>query len=201
MEVKKDKINGFIRFLKNTDLISSDIIYRLYYKMIFGSKLYYKNKISSFTSCVFCKKLSYNKITHKYQCFNNQHTPCSDLLPCIVPNHDIARARNFFYAEEEIPWLFKAPCSNFESLGSDEYFKNFLSLSLNNSIIRLEALEGIMFGNSCGDIPCYLCAGINKELYQKCIHLQKAKDCGRCNFIYNVMYGYYNKNSNVIKVS
>jgi hypothetical protein len=57
-------------------------------------------------------------------------------------------SKAYLEEEEQIPWLFKEPCTNFDVLDSNSYYRNFISFNLNNSVIKLEALEGIMMGTT-----------------------------------------------------
>jgi hypothetical protein len=183
MECIDDKMNIFFKLLKKTSLLSVDFIYRMYFMAIFGSKLYFRHKITSFRSCAFCKHLSYDKLIKKYVCSYGEYEACSSIVPCIIPDSSLTFSKAYL-EEEQIPWLFKEPCLNFEVLDSKNYFRNFISCNLNSSVIKLETVEGILMGNCSGNIPCHICACVNKEIYTKCIHIQKANEIGKCSVIY-----------------
>ncbi|HEY5583649.1 MAG TPA: hypothetical protein VIK78_04055 [Ruminiclostridium sp.] len=185
MECIDSKMNIIAKLLKKTGLISVDFIYRMYFMPIFGSRLYFRHKISSFRSCAFCQHLSYDKVVKKYVCSHGEYEACSSLIPCIIPDSSFMFSKSYLEEEEQIPWLFKESCLNFDVLNSKKYFRNFLSLDLNSSVIKLEALEGILLGSCSGEIPCHICACVNKEDYARCTHAQKANKVGKCGIIYD----------------
>ncbi len=200
MEYLVKKLNTIVRFLKSNGMLSMDLLYRFYYMNLFGSKLYYKHKIESYHSCAFCKNLKYDKIIKKYVCANGTYEACSFLLPCIVPDPTFMLGPSYIEEEENIPWLFKETCQNFEILDMDNYFRNFITSDINSSVTRLEALEGILLGSCSGDIPCHICACVSKEAYTQCKNTAKATECGKCGAIYDKLNGIYssaNKLSNV----
>ena len=168
---------------------------------IFGSKLYYRHKITSFRSCAFCQHLYYDRVIKKYICSYGEYEACSSLVPCIIPNSSLMFNKTYVEEEEQIPWLFKEPCLNFEVLNSKNYFRNFISFNLNSSVIKLEALEGILMGNCSGTIPCHICASVNKEIYTKCRYLQKANEIGKCSIIYSNLNKCFSVSSGLSKVS
>lgn len=191
MECIDNKMNIFIKLLKKTDLISVDLIYRLYFMHLFGSKLYFRHKITSFRSCAFCQHLYFDRFINKYACMKCEHEPCSSLLPCIIPDSTFMLDNTYVEEKDHIPWLFKTPCLNFDVLDSKNYFRNFLSLNLNSSVIKLEALEGILLGSCSGQIPCHICACVSKECYTKCKYTQKASEAGKCSIIYDNLNQYF----------
>jgi len=191
MEYMENKMNTLVRFLKKTGLISMDMIYRLYYMNIFGSRLYFRHKIESFRSCAFCRHLHYDGTIKKYVCSFGQYEACSSLVPCIVPDPTVMTGPSFIEEEAQIPWLFKSTCLNFEVLSSKEYYRNFLSFDINSSVIKLEALEGIMLGSCGGHIPCHICACVDKEVYAGCRYAAKAAELGKCGVIYDMLYGVF----------
>jgi hypothetical protein len=201
MEYIDNKMNIFIKFLKKTHLISVDFIYRIYFMHIFGSKLYYRHKITSFSSCAFCRHLSYDSIIKKYICSEGEYEACGSLVPCIIPESSFMPGKYYIEEETQIPWLFKETCINFEVLDSKSYYRNFLSVDLNSSVIRLEALEGILMGNCSGNIPCHICAGVNKEIYTKCVQTQKSGETCRCNIIYDKLRKCFSDNGDLSRVS
>lgn len=201
MECIDSKMNILVKLLKRTGLISLDFIYRIYFMPIFGSKIYFRHKITSFRSCAFCQHLSYDKFIQKYLCSHGEYDACSSLLPCIIPDSSFVSSKAYIEEEEQIPWLFKEPCLNFDVLNSKNYFRNFLSFNLNNSVIQLEALEGILLGNCSGNIPCHICACVNKDAYVKCLYLQKANDTGKCSIIYDNLNECFSTRTSLSNVS
>lgn len=201
MEYVDNKMNKMVRLLKKTGLLSVDFIYRFYFRAIFGSKLYYRHKIASYRSCAFCKHLAYDRQIKKYVCFHGEYEACSSLVPCVVPDPALVSDEVYTEEGEHIPWLFKKPCMNFEVLDSKNYFRNFISYDLNSSIIRLEALEGILLGNCSGHIPCHICACVNKETYTKCKYIQKANELGKCGAIYDTLNRCFAVSSELSNVS
>jgi len=201
MECIDNKMNIIFRLLKKTSLISVDFIYRMYFIPIFGSKLYFRHKITSFRSCAFCQHLSYDKIIKKYVCSHGEYEACSSLVPCIIPDSSFMFSKAYLEEEEQIPWLFKEPCLNFEVLNTKNYFRNFISFNLNSSVIKLEALEGILMGNCSGDIPCHICACVKKEIYTKCIHIQKSNEIGKCSAIHGNLSECFSTKSTLSNVS
>lgn len=197
-----NKMNMLVKLFKKSSLISLDFIYRMSFMPIFGSKLYFRHKIMSFRSCAFCKHLSFDKVVKKYICSYGEYEACSSLLPCIIPDSSFMfNNKAYLEEEEQIPWLFKEPCLNFDVLNSSNYFRNFLSFNLNNSVIKLEALEGILMGNCTGDIPCHICACVKKEAYTKCTNMKKADELGKCNIIYDNLYEYFSASSTLSNIS
>ena len=189
-----------IGILKKSELVSTDLIYRLYYMKIFGSKLYFRHKIESYRSCAFCKHLSYDRIIKKYVCSHGEYEACSSLVPCIIPDPTLMLGPSYIEEEEQIPWLFKTPCQNFEVLDSKNYYRNFISSNINSSVIKLEALEGIMLGSCSCTIPCHICASVKKEAFVKCRYVSKSKESGKCGVIYDNLYRFY-KPDNLSNVS
>lgn len=202
MEYIINWMNTFFMLLKKTILISmDDFLYRMHFMQIFGSKLYYKHRVTSFRSCAFCKHLSYNKIIKKYVCSHGMYNACSSLIPCIIPDYSFASNDIHLEEENQIPWLFKEPCLYFDVLDSKNYFRNFISSDLNSSIIKLEALEGIFTGQCNGYIPCHICACVNKELYNQCSNIKSANELGKCNNIYYELNKCFSAISDEEKVS
>jgi len=201
MEYIGSKLNIFIRFLKKTGLLSVDLIYRINFMSLFGSKLYFRHKIMSFRSCAFCKHLYYDKIIKKYVCRNSEYEACSSLVPCILPDSSFISNQTYVEEEAQIPWLFKEPCLNFDVLNSKSYFRNFLSYNLNDSVIKLEVLEGILMGSCSSDVPCYICASVNKEIFTKCKYIQKADEIGKCDMIYCNLSQFFDVNTTLSNVS
>lgn len=185
MVLDDNKLNILVRLLKKTGLISLDFIYRLYYMAIFGTKIFYRHKISSYRSCAFCKHLVFDKCISKYICKHGEYEACSSIVPGIIPNPSIHGGLYFEEEDEQVPWLFKETCSNFEVLELKEYFRNFVSFDLNTSVIKLESIEGILLGSCSGELPCHICASVNKEIYTKCRYLAKASQLGKCSVIYD----------------
>lgn len=196
-----DKMNIFVKLLKKTDLISVDLIYRMYFMLIFGSKLYFRHKITSYRSCAFCQHLSYDKIVKKYICSYGMYEACSSLVPCIIPDFSFMLSKVYHDDDDHIPWLFKKPCLNFDVLDSNNYYRNFLSFNLNSSIIKLETLEGILLGSCGGEIPCHICASVNKEAYTQCMYIQKANEIGKCSIIYDNLNECFSSSSILSNVS
>ncbi len=191
MELLSNKINIIIGFLKKSGLISTDLIYRFYFMNSFGSKLYFRHKIESYRSCAFCKHLSYDRLIKKYVCSHGEYEASSSLVPCIIPDPTLMLGPSYIEEEEQVPWLFKTPCLNFEVLDSKNYYRNFISSNINNSVIKLEALEGIMLGSCSGSIPCHICASVNKEAFSKCRYVSKSKELGKCGVIYDNLNGIF----------
>ncbi|HEX2924776.1 MAG TPA: hypothetical protein VHP38_00710 [Ruminiclostridium sp.] len=201
MECIVNRTSTIVRFLKSKGILSTDWIYRLNYMNIFGSKLYYRHKIESYRSCAFCRHLCYDKLIKKYVCFFGEYEACSSLVPCIVPDPTLMVGPSYTEEEEQVPWLFKSPCLNFEVLDSKDYFRNFISFDINSSIIRLEALEGIMLGSCAGVIPCHICASVNKEAYTRCKYISKTIESGKCGAIYDSLCTIYNAINELSRVS
>ncbi len=201
MEYIDGKMNKIVRLLKKTGLISFDFIYRFYFMAISGSKLYYRHKIESYRSCAFCRHLAYDRQIKKYVCSYGEYEACGALLPCIVPDPSFVSDQSYQEEEEQVPWLFKTPCLNFDVLDSKNYFRNFISFDLNSSVIRLEALEGILLGSCSGNIPCHICACVNKETYTQCKYLQKAGELGKCTAIYDTLNKCFAVSSKLSNVS
>ncbi len=195
MEYTEDKINSFTGILKKAGLLSVDLVYRINYKLLFGSNLYYRHRISSFRSCAFCRNLHYSKTIRKYVCSNKEYEACSSLVPCIIPDSYSKLVKTYSEEAFQVPWLFKNPCLNFDVLEPKRYFRNFLSLNMSNSLIKLETLEGILTGKCYGEIPCHICALVNKNTYTECRYASRAKQTGRCSIIYDNLKEYYTKHS------
>ncbi len=194
-------MNIFFRWLKNSNLLSMDLIYRMYFMQIFGSKLYFGHKVSSFRSCAFCKNLYYDKLIRKYVCSNREYEACNSLIPCIIPDTYNMFSVTCIEEDNQIPWLFKEPCLNFDVLDFKNYFRNFVSIDLNRSVIMLEALEGVLTGQCAGNLPCHICACVNKELYSQCSNLQNAKKSGKCSYIYYKLNKCFCTEANIAKIS
>lgn len=202
MEFTEDKINTLTGVLKKAGLLSVDLIYRINYKLLFGSNLYYRHRISSFRSCVFCRNLNYNKTIKKYICSYKEYEASSSLVPCIIPDSYSKLVKTYSEEAFQVPWLFKNPCLNFDVLEPKHYYRNFLSLNMSSSIIKLETLEGILTGKCYGEIPCHICALVNKDAYTGCRYASRAKETGRCSIIYDSLKEYYtNHDSSVTNVS
>ncbi|PYG86961.1 hypothetical protein LY28_02583 [Ruminiclostridium sufflavum DSM 19573] len=201
MEYFKKRLNSFLRLMEKTNLISMDFIYRLYFMQIFGSKLYYRHKVTSYRSCAFCRYLSYDKLIKKYICSHGEYEACSSLLPCIIPDSSYMSSKTYIEEEAQTPWLFKETCLNFEVLDFKHYFRNFVSFDLNSSVIKLEALEGIVTGQCTGSLPCHICACVNKELYNHCSNIQNSLKAGKCIKIYDTLNKCFSAGSDLSKVS
>lgn len=201
MEYIENKLNILVRLLKKIDFFSIDFIYRFYFMFIFGSRLYFRHKITSYRSCAFCSHLSYDKTVRKYICAQGEYEACKSIVPCIIPDSAFQLHDSFIEEDEQVPWLFKKPCLNFEVLDSQNYFRNFVSFELNSSVIKLEALEGILLGSCGGHIPCHICASVNKEAYTGCCYIQKAEESGKCRIIYDTLQKCYSVKESLSKVS
>ncbi len=194
-------MNIFFRWLSNSNLLSMDLVYRMSFMQIFGSKLYFRHKVNSFRSCVFCQHLSFDKFLNKYICSHGEYEACSSLIPCIIPDASYINSKTYIEEENDIPWLFKEPCLNFEVLNYKNYFRNFVSNDLNSSVIMLEALEGVLTGQCAGNLPCHICACVNKEMYSKCSNIKSANMTGKCNKIYDKVNKFYCTESPLVKTS
>ncbi len=187
--------------MTNSNLLSMDLIYRMYFMQIFGSKLYFRHKVSSFRSCAFCQHLWYDKLLKKYICSHGEYEACSSLIPCIIPDASYMFSKAYLEEENDVPWLFKEPCLNFEVLDFKNYFRNFISIDLNRSVIMLEALEGVLTGQCAGNLPCHICACANKEMYSQCSNIQAASKTGKCSKIYDNLKECFSSHSELSKIS
>jgi len=171
-------------------LSMDDINYKTHFEHNLSNKIYRLHLSEYFVCCAFCNHLS-KAPCHEYcfSCGRQTYIECSPLLPGIFSFLD-----TYFYTLEKgcIPWIFKTPCTFFESLDIRNYFRNFVSVSTSVTIANYETLEGLFLGVSREKKPCHICASVNIEIYKACARDGKNAGNTPCGEIINKIADKYN---------
>lgn len=208
--VLKRKVNGiqmyYTRRLLKTNvyirqaikkLLPEDMQYKSRFNNCLGKKIYQQHLHRNFICCAFCNNLrKSNCHSSCLQCTKGTYSDCSMLLPGILPFSGSGDVR---LEEDLTPWIFRTPCTSFERLNSNAYFKNFNSFLLSTTVENYEALEGIFLGWSGKKRPCHLCAFVNMDIFIQCTNTQKNNTKEPCKNILNEIAGIYSAVHNMIR--
>lgn len=166
IKLLKKQNSRFKILLKKLNIVSDDNIYIRYFENKIASKLHRMHLKSDYISCIFCRHLSRSNC-HEYCfiCTKNTYTECSCLLPGTLSFND-----SYFSVSGHkiIPWIFRTPCTYFERLDENKYFKNFVSRNSFITAENFEVLEGLFTGFTHRKRPCHICASVNINIYNKC---------------------------------
>ncbi|MDP4094230.1 MAG: hypothetical protein Q8920_12820 [Bacillota bacterium] len=194
------KINTSCRnIFSYMEKLSSDNDDRIYIKQfnkLTGPKIYQMHLNEYLISCAFCSHLSKSSC-HEYcfKCSKGVYLDCSFLLPGTFS----FSSAYFDNSDDHQPWIFKTPCSNFERLPENKYFRNFSTLSKSKTAANYEALEGIFTGLSRGKRPCHICASVNMEIYDNCSCSSASAETNPCDRIIDQISARYRAILGVIK--
>ena len=174
-----------------------DKSYLKHFESVIGPEIYLKHAADFSVFCVFCSHLQRSSC-HEYcfSCTKGTYKECSLLLPGTFSFTD-----SYFDAldEEFMPWIFKTPCTHFERLMPDKYFRNFLSVDHSITIACYEALEGIFFGISRGKRPCHICASVCLDIYNICTQTGKTTEDSPCDRIIAEISSQYRASSEMVR--
>ena len=166
-----DRVAGILKkfsaYVKKTNLLSEDMLYKIQFTKITKPLIYKKHCESDFISCAFCSNLTRTHChAHCLKCGSGSYIHCSPLLPGLMyydkKNPD--ESDNF-----TVPWLFKKTCDKFTRLESKNYLRNFTVPFSWVTIYNYEVLEGLVYGYSAKERPCYVCASIDYSIYRECL--------------------------------
>lgn len=140
--------------------------YRHYFRTWLAPRLLHRHLHDNHISCIFCSHLTQG-LCHPFcfKCTKKSYADCSPLLPGIFP---FTGAPSELLETTPVPWMFKTPCTAFERLSGEEYFRNFQKVAPSITTANLEVLEGLTTGISRGFKPCHVCASVDLAIYNRC---------------------------------
>ncbi len=161
---------GFLKLKersRNFSLISEDLTYKKSFMKNLKPLLYENHVADNFISCAFCANLTRTHChAHCLKCGCGFYIHCSPLLPGLMyydkKNPD--ESDSFV-----VPWLYKKTCDKFTRLELKNYLRNFTIPFSWVTIYNYEVLEGLIYGFSARERPCYVCASIDYAIYKNCL--------------------------------
>jgi hypothetical protein len=171
--------------------------YRYYFRTWLAPRLLYGHLHGNYISCVFCAHLTQG-LCHPYcfKCTRRSYWECSPLIP---GTFSFTGAPAEIPEKQQVPWMFKTPCTAFERLTREEYFRNFRRLSPSITTANLEVLEGLMTGISRDRKPCHVCASVELNIYNRCTEEGYCSSPGPCSRVLQEIAGSYGAVPGMIK--
>jgi hypothetical protein len=196
--ILKDKyiLSGKYSISEEINLVFDDTKYKKYFENILGPMIYEFHINSNLTCCAFCSWLKRSKC-HKFcsKCSKGVYEECSPLLPGTFSfSSNILDSSG----EEQIPWIFKTPCTGFERITGKKCFKNFISKDRTITITNYEVLEGLFTGVTRGKKPCHICASASLDMYKQCS--EQGSESKTCNKVSKYITDKYEVISGMIKI-
>lgn len=161
----KDKLS------EELNLFFDDIKYKKHFQSNLGPMIYNFHVNGNLICCAFCSSLKRSEC-HEFcfKCSKGIYEECSPLLP-----GTFSFSSNYIdpFGEEVMPWIFKTPCTGFERIVGNNYFRNFISSNKSITMANFEVLEGLFTGISRDKKPCHICASVSLEIYKDCTEQEK----------------------------
>ena len=188
-DVLKTGIIKFLKQMSSFSLLSEDFLYKKRFRKDLIPLIYESQVKSNYTSCAFCSRLTRTHChAHCLKCVAGSYIHCSPLLPGLM-YYDKMNPDESDYLT--IPWLYKNTCENFTRLESKNYLRNFIIPLSWVTIYNYEVLEGLIFGYSSEERPCYICASIDYSIYRECLgreDFDKNTPCPRISEVVKSIY-------------
>ena len=155
-----EKIKGF-------SLISEDLVYKKSFLKKIKPLIYENHFRNAHKSCAFCSNLTRTHChAHCLKCGAGAYIHCSPLLPGLMYDDK----KNSDESDQvTVPWLYKKTCDQFTRLELNNYLKNFTVPFSWVTVYNFEVLEGLFYGYSAKERPCYVCASIDYSIYRECL--------------------------------
>lgn len=170
-------------------LFNGDFIYKINFRTYLKPVIYYSHLGSNYKSCAFCANLKRtNCHAHCLKCSLGYYVQCSPLLPGLM-YYDKKNPDE--YNNLSIPWLYKKTCKKFQRLQLWNYLRNFTIPFSWITIYNYEVLEGLVFGCSLQERPCYICASIDYSIYKSCLNredFEKNTPCQRISRVVEAIF-------------
>jgi len=90
-----------------------------------------------------------------------------------------------------VPWLYKKSCDQFTRLEFKNYLRNFTVPFSWVTIYNYEVLEGLVYGCSAKERPCFVCASIDYSIYRECLDREDFDKNIPCSRISEVVQSIY----------
>lgn len=196
--------SGFLKLIgriRSFSIISEDFTYKKSFIKNLKPGIYENHIAGNFTSCAFCSNLTRTHChAHCLKCSCGTYIHCSPLLPGLMyydkKNPD--ESDNLI-----VPWLYKKSCDKFKRLELKNYLRNFTIPFSWVTIYNYEVLEGLIYGYSSKERPCYVCASIDYSIYKECLDREdfdRNAPCPRISGIVEEIYKNESLNSGQKKI-
>jgi len=156
-----------------------DFLYKFFFRKKYISDNYINHVTSDFKNCAFCANL-YKSPENKSMlfCSVSGYPGQAPLLPDILS------------FDNTIPWFYRQPCAKFRRLNKKNYLRNFFHAFSEITIMNCEYLEAVTYGLSRGERPCYICASLNRSIYNRCFFKAGYNTKTPCRIISNKLNEY-----------
>jgi hypothetical protein len=149
---------------------TDDMIYMYQFRKKFINEHYDLHLLVSNINCAFCSKLKKTRgkkgLLH---CGSGTYKSDASILPDIL-GYDLGiEGEEGSGSERPTPWYYRKPCMCFSRLQKDKYLSNFSCMPRTGTIRNYEILEGLSYGYSYNQKPCYICASIDYGIFRDCL--------------------------------
>lgn len=187
--------NNSDKFSENVD-VNNDSKYYKFFVSSLGPRVFEVHSRKYFICCAFCVNLQKSNC-HEfcYSCSKGIYKECSSMFPLSFS----FVGYNYDKIEDESPnpWIFQTPCTAFERLPENKYFRNFIVSDNSITIGNFEALEGVFLGLCRGKKPCHICASV--DIFNNCSKSERLSENMVCKKILNEISLKYNSIMGMIK--
>lgn len=190
IKVSCRKIKSVAEKLRSIRLYSDDMAYRRSFSERYVSNNYHMHTLYNRINCAYCSNLRRTgPAGHLLKCLKAQYPDEAPLLPEILSLEPISGEKS---RDANMPWYFRKPCIYFSRLAKKKYMKNFRHPIAEITTANYEILEGLEYGVTYGQKPCYICASINYQLFRNCLEVSGFDYSGQCgNVMQNIAKTYY----------
>lgn len=167
LEAMKTWLLKIIEQSRGFSLVSEDLTYKKGFLKNLKPLIYENHVTGNQISCAFCSNLTRTHChAHCLKCRAGSYIHCSPLLPGLM-YYDKKNPDESDYLT--VPWLYKKTCDKFVRLEPKNYLRNFTVPFSWVTIYNYEVLEGLVYGYSAKERPCYICASIDYSIYRECL--------------------------------
>ncbi len=147
---------------------TDDMAFIFRFRKKYISENYNRHILVNHINCAFCSNLK-RSLQHMelLYCSSGKYELPGPLLPDIL-NDDCEDTGNCS-KEHSAPWIYRKPCLDFKRLKESDYLRNFWCPINSGTIRNFEILEGLSYGFSFNQKPCYICASIEYSIYRDCM--------------------------------
>ncbi|NJD04082.1 MAG: hypothetical protein FIA99_16135 [Ruminiclostridium sp.] len=194
LDILKAELLKSLEKNRGFSLVSEDLIYKRNFMKNLMPLIYENHVRNNFLSCAFCSNLARTHChAHCLKCSAGSYIHCSPLLPGVM-YYDKRNPDESEYLT--VPWLYKKSCDQFVRLGFKNYLRNFTVPFSWVTIYNYEVLEGLVYGYSAKERPCFVCASIDYSIYRECMDRKDFDKNIPCSRISEVVQSIY-RNANL----